>query len=90
MDFRLRESPAEITEDGEIRTMNIYYEATNNDVVSPCEYYGAGYVFTNETWGPFYMNYLDGYDANDYLTIPDPADCTFAGGSAKYSRLVCT
>ena len=73
------ESPVEITEDGEIRTMNIYYEATNNDVVSPCEYSGAGYVFTNELWGPFYMNYLDGYDVNDYLTIPDPADCTFAG-----------
>jgi len=75
------ESPVEITEDGEIRTMNIYYEATNNDVVSPCEYSGAGYVFTNETWGPFIMNYLEGYDINDYLTIPDPADCTFVGSN---------
>ena len=27
---------------------------------------GAGYVFTNENSGPFYMNYLEGYDINDY------------------------
>ena len=30
-------------------------------------------------YGVLYMNYLDGYDINDYLTIPDPADCTFSG-----------
>jgi iron complex outermembrane receptor protein len=71
----------EITEDGELRTTNIYYQATNKDVAMDCAFeLGAGYVFTNENRGPFYMNYLEGYDINDYLTIPDPADCTFSGG----------
>ncbi len=71
----------EVTEDGQLRTTNIYYQATNKDVAMDCAFeLGAGYVFTNETRGPFYMNYLEGYNINDYLTIPSPEDCTFSGG----------
>lgn len=70
----------EVTEDGQLRTTNIYYQATNKDVAMDCAFeLGAGYVFTNETNGPFYMNYLEGYNINDYLTIPSPEDCTFSG-----------
>jgi len=76
----------EITEDGEYRTKNLYYNATNNDVIMDCAFeMGAGYVFTNENFGPFYMNYLEGYDINDYQPVPTSTEpCTLANFSVDW------
>jgi iron complex outermembrane receptor protein len=79
----------EITEDGQYRTKNVYYNATNQDVIMDCAYeMGAGYVFTNENYGPFYMNYLEGYDINDYLPMSNAADpCSVPGNGFDFLQV---